>query len=159
VQDERVEVKPAPDLETLYRAQAGRLWRAVLASTGDPEVASDAVAEAFAQCLRRGERVQDPERWIWRTAFRIAAGEMKMRRRDRSDVPDRGYEVPERAEELLRALSVLPPKQRAALVLHYYGGYTARETAALIDSSPATVRVHLSQGRRRLRRLLEDADG
>jgi RNA polymerase sigma-70 factor (ECF subfamily) len=159
VQDERVDVKPGSDLEVLYRALAGRVWRALLAYAGDPEVASDAVAEAFAQCLRRGDAVRAPERWIWRTAFRIAAGELKRRGTRQDPVPDTPYEVGEGAADLLRALSVLPPKQRAALVLHYYGGYTAKETADLIDSSSATVRVHLSQGRKRLRRILEDPDG
>ncbi|HJS26677.1 MAG TPA: hypothetical protein VJ913_06090, partial [Actinomycetota bacterium] len=57
------------------------MWRAVLAFAGDPEVASDAVAEAFAQVLRRGEDVRDPEGWVWRAAFRIASGELKERRK------------------------------------------------------------------------------
>lgn len=33
-------------VETLYRSDADRLWRALYAFSGDPEVASDAVAEA-----------------------------------------------------------------------------------------------------------------
>lgn len=154
-----MDVKPGSDLEVLYRTVADRVWRAVLAYAGDPEVASDAVAEAFAQCLRRGDAVREPDRWIWRTAFRIAAGEMKQRGRRSDLLPDTAYEIEEGVTDLIRALSILPQKQRAALVLHYYGGYTATETAALIDSSAATVRVHLSQGRKRLRRLLEASDG
>jgi len=51
------------EVERLYREQGDRLWRAVLAFAGDPEVASDAVAETFAQALRRGDAVRDPERW------------------------------------------------------------------------------------------------
>ena len=43
-------------LEALYRDDGDRLWRALLVFAGDPEVASDAVAEAFAQALRRGRR-------------------------------------------------------------------------------------------------------
>jgi DNA-directed RNA polymerase specialized sigma24 family protein len=41
------------------------MWQAVLAFAGDPEVASDAVAEAFAQALRRGDAIRSPERWLW----------------------------------------------------------------------------------------------
>jgi DNA-directed RNA polymerase specialized sigma24 family protein len=62
-------------LEALYRLDGGRLWRAVLMYTGDREVASDAVAEAFAQALRRDQAIRDP-RWVWRAAFRIAVGEL-----------------------------------------------------------------------------------
>jgi RNA polymerase sigma-70 factor (ECF subfamily) len=45
------------------------MWQAVFAFAGDPEVASDAVAEAFAQALRRGDAIRSPERWLWRTVF------------------------------------------------------------------------------------------
>lgn len=84
----RVKVDRAPadvsrseEIERLYRERGDRMWRAVLAFAGDPEVASDAVAEAFAQVLRRGHEVRDPERWLWRAVFRIAAGELKDRGR------------------------------------------------------------------------------
>ena len=49
-------------IERLYRERGDRIWRGLLAFAGDPEVASDAVAEAFAQVLRRGDEVLDPER-------------------------------------------------------------------------------------------------
>ena len=68
------------NLERIYREHGDRLWWAVLAFSGDREVASDAVAEAFAQALRRGEGLRDPLAWIWRVAFRVAAGELKRRR-------------------------------------------------------------------------------
>jgi RNA polymerase sigma factor (sigma-70 family) len=60
--------------------------------------------------------------------------------------------------DLIQALAVLSPKQRAAAVLHYYLGYPTREIADILDSSQAAVRVHLSQGRKRLRRVLETDD-
>ena len=65
----------------------------------------------------------------------------------------------EPANELLRALTMLSPKQRAATILRFYVGYSTREVAEILGMSPATVRVHLSQGRRRLRREMESDDG
>jgi DNA-directed RNA polymerase specialized sigma24 family protein len=65
----------------LYREEAPRLWRAVFALTRSSEIASDAVAEAFAQCLRRGDGVREPRAWVWRAAFAIARGELKDRNR------------------------------------------------------------------------------
>ena len=47
-------------VEALYRDDADRLWRAVCAFAGDPDIASEAVAEAYAQALRRGPAVRDP---------------------------------------------------------------------------------------------------
>src|SRR5207244_3656852 len=70
----------APDLGDLYRHEAARLWRAVFAYAQGRAITDDAVAEAFAQCLRRGSEVRDPRAWIWRASFRMAAGELKARR-------------------------------------------------------------------------------
>jgi RNA polymerase sigma factor (sigma-70 family) len=153
-------VETDEELDGLYREHGERLWRAVLAFAGDREVANDAVAEAFAQCLGRGPAVRDPGRWIWRAAFRIAAGELKDRRRRQamSVRAEDWYEIPEAATQILEALGRLSPRQRAAVVLHDHVGYSAKEVAAILGSTAATVRVHLSQGRRRLRALLEAGD-
>ena len=61
-------------VEAVYRSVHPRLWRSLLAYTGDAELASDAEAEAFAQVLRRGDAVDDVEAWVWRSAYRIAVG-------------------------------------------------------------------------------------
>jgi RNA polymerase sigma-70 factor (ECF subfamily) len=156
--DTRVSQEPEKDLSILWSEHGPRLWRAVLAYSGDREIANDAVAEAFAQCLGRGDAVRSPADWVWRAAFRLAAGELKRRGRWVAVVAEDIPWMPEPAADLVNALAVLPPKQRACLVLHYYSGYRAREVAEILGSTPATVRVHLSQGRRRLRRLLEGDD-
>jgi DNA-directed RNA polymerase specialized sigma24 family protein len=43
-----VDVEEGLRFEVTYREHGARLWRSVLLYSGDPEVASDAVAEAFA---------------------------------------------------------------------------------------------------------------
>src|SRR5215203_1755650 len=73
-------------VEAVYRAVHPRLWRALVAFTGDAELASDAEAEAFAQVMRRGDAVDDVEAWVWRSAFRIASGLLAAR----SGSPDLG---------------------------------------------------------------------
>jgi RNA polymerase sigma factor (sigma-70 family) len=153
-----VSVAERHDLERVYREQGRRLWWAVLAFSGDREIASDAVAEAFAQALRAAEGIREPAGWVWRVAFRVAAAELKARGH-RSDAPPEGsYEMDHRARELLAALARLSPRQRSAIALHYYGGYSAREIAAITGSAAATVAVHLHRGRKRLREILEESD-
>jgi RNA polymerase sigma-70 factor (ECF subfamily) len=60
---------------------------------------------------------------------------------------------------VFEALRKLSPNQRLAVVLHDYADRTTDEIASVLGATRATVHVHLSQGRRRLRRLLEDDDG
>jgi RNA polymerase sigma-70 factor, ECF subfamily len=145
------------EVERLYREQGDRMWRAMLAFAGDPEVASDAVAEAFAQALRRGDAIRDPTRWVWRTAFRIAAGMLKERGRigPEQDV-ELSYEMDPPARELVEALRRLSHRQRTAVVLHHAAGYPVREVAAILGSTPSAVKVHLKRGRDRLRESLSE---
>ena len=51
-------------IERLYREEGRRLWWALMAFSGDPEIASDSVAEAFAQALGRGDALIDPLPWF-----------------------------------------------------------------------------------------------
>jgi len=153
----RVDTSPRGELERLYRSQRGRMWQAVFAFAGDPEVASDAVAEAFTQALRRGDAIRSPERWLWRTVFRIAAGELKARHV--GPVRTEGtYEMNDLARDLVEALAKLSEKQRAAVVLHHAAGYPAKEIARIIGSTTPAVHVQLSRARKRLRELLETDD-
>jgi predicted RNA polymerase sigma factor len=48
VQDAQVSFGPDDAVERVWREQGARLWRSLVAFTGDGEVASDAMAEAFA---------------------------------------------------------------------------------------------------------------
>jgi RNA polymerase sigma-70 factor, ECF subfamily len=160
VQDARVSEGTRRLIEEVYRADGERLWRALLAWTGDREVTSDSVAEAYAQALQRGDELRKPARWIWKAAFRIAAGEVKARGRFSSTpLVEHAYEPEDLTGSLLMALRQLSPMQRGALVLHYFAGYRAGECARILGLTSAAVRVHLMRGRRRLSELLEERDG
>lgn len=144
-------------VERVWRDQGAKLWRSLAAYTGDRELASDAMAEAFAQALGRGDALRSADHWIWRAAFRIAAGELQ-RCSHVNLLSEPISEMPEPVVDLVRALQVLSANQRAVAVLCLYADFPTRDVARIIGCSPATVRVHLSQARRRLRSLLEDID-
>ena len=146
-------------VEALYRQHGDRLWRALRLATGSSDIASDALAEAFAQLIARGSAVRDPASWVWRSAFRIAGGELKRRGRESGPSSiEAGYEFQEETAELIAALPRLSPKQRASIVLHYECGYSLKEIAEIIGSTSSAVGVHLHRGRKRLREILGDED-
>jgi RNA polymerase sigma-70 factor, ECF subfamily len=162
------------ELERLYREDGDRLWRAVFLYARDREVANEAVAEAFAQAMRRGDAIVSPASWVWTAAFRLAAGDLQRRRRDQglSDLSDDRhttltgasdavsvYDTSDTALDLVKALRRLSEKQRAAVVLHYYGGYRLTEVAHIVGSTPGAVAVHLHRARARLRDLIGSVDG
>jgi RNA polymerase sigma-70 factor, ECF subfamily len=146
-----------------YERMHARLWRAVSAWSGSRDVTDEAVAEAFAQALRRGPDIADVDAWVWRAAFRIAAGELK-RQRARAlsvaNVPEPTAADPPLEErlDLEKALALLSEQQRACVVLRDLAALPARETAAVLQTTPATVRVQTMRGLTRLRTLLEVDD-
>src|SRR5262245_5486264 len=154
-------IDPTTNIEMVYRQDGDRLWRAIYAFSGDADLASDAVAEAFAQLLRRGSEVRDPAAWAWRAAFQIARGILQARRAgmELDAAVTTGSQVDSYADpDLLAALRRLPYGQRAAVVLFYYADLPISEIAARLGSNGLAVRANLSRGRRLLRQLLGDDD-
>ncbi|MEA2558194.1 MAG: polymerase sigma-70 factor, subfamily [Actinomycetota bacterium] len=145
-------------VERLYRAEALKLWRALVGFTGDREIADDAVAEAFARALHHAGVIRDPSAWIWRVAFRVATKQFALREQVLQIDSVVGKELSAEIPDLVRALRHLPTKQRQAIVMHDYADRPTAEVAAILGCSRATVHVHLSKGRHRLRELLEVVD-
>jgi RNA polymerase sigma-70 factor (ECF subfamily) len=146
-------------VEVAYRSIHPRLWRALLAYTGDRDVASDAESEAFAQVLRRGDAVIDIAAWVWRSAFVIAGGMMAARgpRRLAGDVGERS-EIGASLAEFLGLLGQLSDQQRACIVLRYAAQLNTAGIAAALGTSEGTVRVQLHRAHTTLRRTLKEAD-
>jgi len=149
----------AGDLARIYGEESVRLWRALFAHTASVDIATDAVSEAFAQALARGSALRDPRAWIWVASFKIADGLLKDRTRWIRGTQEDSYDMPESTHDLVTALTMLSPRQRLTVVLHDYADRPVAEIARHIGVSTATVYVHLSNARRRLRTLLEDDDG
>ena len=145
----------AHDFDRLYHDVATTLWRAIYAYTGGRRaVADDAVAEAFARAMEDRVPIRSPRAWLYRTAFRIAAAELR-KERDRPEETD-GLIVEPELREVLEALKKLSPSQRAAVFLHHEADLPVREVARLMGSTEPAIRVHLHRGRARLRKLLGD---
>jgi RNA polymerase sigma-70 factor (ECF subfamily) len=151
----------AANYEQVFRDAAPGLWRTVYGfAAGRSAVADDAVAEAFARALEHAGQIRDPVPWLYRTAFRIAAEDLRRGRRERELEPEL---EPKPAAgpaaglaALVPALLQLSPAERAAVVLHYEADLPVREVACRMGTSAGAVRVHLFRGRRRLRELLGD---
>jgi RNA polymerase sigma-70 factor (ECF subfamily) len=146
------------DLEAIYRENAGAVYRTMYAFTaGRRAIAEEATAEAFARALTHRERIRHPLAWVYRTAFRVAAEEMRRERRPAPDLPA-GVDDAPGLGGLIDALRQLSPNQRAAIVLRYEADLPVDEVARRMGIKAATVRVHLHRGRARLRQLLGEEE-
>jgi RNA polymerase sigma factor (sigma-70 family) len=144
-------------IEQLYSELGDRLWWALLAYSGNREIASDAMAEAFARALAAGGTVREPANWVWRVAFRSATAELRASRRH-APLRESAYEMDDEVISVLHAMRRLSDRQRAVSVLFYLDDRPTQEIADLLGMSTATVAVHLHRARARLRSILGDDD-
>ena len=142
------------DFEQVYREHGPGLFRAIYAYTGGRrDIADEVVSESFARAIARDPDVREPVPYLYRTAFRLAAKELRAERHRSALEPHVPADPPDVAG-LMAALRCLSPNQRAAIVLRFEADLPAGEVAHRMGITAATVRVHIHRGRSKLRELL-----
>ena len=125
----------------------------------DRQRAEDVSQEAFAQLYSHWTKVagyQRPDAWVRRVAIRMAVrmASREQRRPDLERVVAPPVEAKPQDVDLVRAVRLLPPQQRAAVALYYFEDRPLPEIAHILDCAEPTARVHLVKARRRLSELL-----
>ena len=150
-------------MEVLLAERGDGLMRAAVALAGNRAEAEDLLQAALERLLRNWAKVSDPEGYLRRTLYNLAADNWRRRGRMRSRLPLLRDPYPPPAgpatdtvdlrDALVRALGQLPPQQRAVVVLRYWEQLTEAQTADLLGCSPGAVKSAASRGLRRLREL------
>jgi RNA polymerase sigma-70 factor (sigma-E family) len=148
-------------------ANAEPLLRTAYLIVWDAGEAEDLVQECLLKVARRWPRVREmdqPRAYARRILVNLAtdgAHRRAMRRSELEIEPARAdgpaedpLEGLETREELLEALALLTPRQRAVLVLRYFNDLTEAQTAEALGCSPGTVKSNTSRGLARLREVL-----
>lgn len=158
--------------------QRRRVTRLCAVITGEPAAAEDLAQETMLQAWRIRHRLTDPTGqapWLDAIARNVCRrwqhGHGRLARHEVvSDRPteERGapasdhdelallLEREELADLLERALGLLPPETREALVARYVEELGPHEIAGRLRVSPAAVSMRLTRGRTRIRELLEN---
>jgi RNA polymerase sigma factor (sigma-70 family) len=168
--------KDADALEVLYERYGKVAYSLARRILTDEVLAQDVVQEVFLSLWRDAQRF-DAGRGTLATyllsmthhrAVDVVRREENLRRRRTSDEvlefrpdPNPGVEAQaeaaERRSEVRAALAQLPPAQREALALAYFGGYTQREVATLVGVPLGTVKTRMAAGMRKLQQALREA--
>jgi RNA polymerase sigma factor (sigma-70 family) len=163
-------------LEALYDRYGKAAYSLARRILTDELLAQDVVQEVFLSLWRNARRF-DAGRGTVATyllsmthhrAVDVVRREENLRRRRTSDEvlefePDPApgveaeAEAAERRAEVRTALAQLPPAQREALALAYFGGYTQREVASLVGVPLGTVKTRMAAGMRKLKETLREA--
>lgn len=144
--------------ERVYREEAPRVFRALLASLRDREAARDALHEAFLAGLERPPaHDENLAGWLFRVALRQSRrGPYRPLLSGIADAlwPTRDDELAHVLDRLEagRLLKLLTERQRAIVVAQYYLGLEQAEIARLFNVRRGTVAATLTQALARMRR-------
>jgi RNA polymerase sigma factor (sigma-70 family) len=149
------------DAEAFCAAMHPSLYGVLLLYCGSREVAEDLTQETLLRVWTRWGSVSvmdRPDRWALRVAFNLAKSGFRRRRVARRFAQlSRGPAVddgdPTDAIALREAVSGLPPRQRATVVLRFFNDLSVGETAAVLGCAEGTVKALTSQAVANLRRV------
>ena len=157
------------DFRSFVAARSAALLRFAHVLTGDRSAAEDVVQTALAKTALGWSRVRrkdNPEGYVRRAIVNThlnATRRRPWREQPREHIPEdadsrsREHELDDR-EAMWQALSGLPPRQRAVLVLRYYEDLSESDIADVLGCSRGTVKSQAAKGLLHLRRIVQKED-
>ena len=167
------------DFEALVERHRPRVFRFILASLRDKEVAENLTQDCFLRAYKarnqfRGESAIGT--WLMQIAANLirsheASGRLKFWRRnlrpdDISDFgdwiadpqlsPEQSVAAKEQVEKIWKAAGTLPGKQRSVFLLRYVEDLELLEIASVMDMKEGTVKVHLFRALQSIRAALKE---
>jgi RNA polymerase sigma-70 factor (ECF subfamily) len=156
------------ELEEMFRAHHGLVFRTAYRITGNPGDAEDVLQTVFLRVLRRdrhSEPVEKQESYLRRAAVNAALDVIRSRQADQTvPLPEESSDlmpsVPAQADlsglrqALGQAMSQLKPAQAEIFALRFLEGYSNRQIAETLGISQVRVAVIVHRTRLQLRKAL-----
>jgi RNA polymerase sigma-70 factor (sigma-E family) len=154
-------VEDRTDLDDLYVRHTPGAVRLATLITGDADLAQDIAHDAFLRSVGRFRHLRQPEAfeaYLRRAVVNACTSHFRRRKVETAyvrrqsgasaafDEPDHG-----RRDELRAALSALPARQRAAVVLRYYADLSEHQAGEALGCSEAAVRSMVARAMETLR--------
>lgn len=157
------------EFDAFFDAHYPGLLRSLTMITGDAELATDALQDAFVRAYARWRRIrryERPEAWVRRVAINRSRDLMRSdaRRRAREQQVARTESEPsldgstDDAMAMQQLLLALPERQRIAVTLFYVDDLSIEQVADAMGITSGAVKYHLNQGRQNLRDRPEAPD-
>ncbi|MFH1718311.1 MAG: sigma-70 family RNA polymerase sigma factor [Planctomycetota bacterium] len=170
----------------LVRRYGDRLLGYLVRMSGSRDQTEDLFQETFKRVYQKAHTFRGPrfKSWLFKIATRVAIDAMRKRKRmpavslnqqldcdgdgeqlgavalaDNSCNPAEQAMKAEQTEQVKQAIELLPPKQRATLVLAYYQQLSYSEVAAVLGCSVGTVKTQMYRALRALAQRLPDMSG
>lgn len=161
-------------LAEVYRRHGGAAFALARRLLNDRELGEEILQEVFLRLWNTPERF-DPERGSLRSfllaqihgrSVDLLRSETSRRRREERQAresTDFGDDIERQvidltvSEKVKEVVAGLPPDERQAIELAYFGGHTYRQVAVMLEAPEGTVKSRIRSGLRRLRTDLAEA--
>ncbi len=145
-------------------ARAGQLFRVAYLMCGDWHEAQDLVQTCLAKLYSSWHRIQKSESvdaYARKALLHTYLSHRRLRRSGEIPVAEFAEgrapgDKPELRLVLMEALSTLPPRNRAVMVLRYLDDLSVEDVAGLLDTTPAAIKSICNRSLKQLRALLGD---
>lgn len=143
------------DFAQFYRDEHDGQVRRAFLLLGRTGTAHDVVADAFLAVYQRWGTIAEPGPYLNRCVLNGCRDVHRLAPRERPVAePTTSVVQRDRVDEMAELLLDLPFRQRAAIVLRFYGGYGEADIAAQLDCRPGTVGSLIHRGLAALRKDL-----
>ena len=143
----------------LYKDHSQAVYRVAYSFMKNKYDAEDALQETFLRLIRTNPELLDQKHelgWLILTVSNVCRDKLRSCSRQFESIDDHpelstpGPEI----NPVLAAILKLPDKYKAAVYLHYYEGYSAKEISGILRQSPGTVKTWLFRARKALKESL-----
>lgn len=135
-----------PDLHRYCRALTGSVWDA-------EDLVQDTLLRAFAKLGEVADSVENPKGYLFRIASNLWTDHFRRAQLAPPETPIQGENPERRADVRLAAkqlMNLLPPQERAAVVLKDVFDYRLEEIASTLQTTVGAVKAALHRGRGKL---------
>lgn len=147
------------DIEHILQTYGDMLYRTAYVLLGNPCDVQDALQETLLRYLEKAPvfASRDHEKaWLLRVNANCCKDFLRLRRRHTYiDLEPLRECLPAPERQSLQELYALPAKWKTVLILHYFEGYSVKETADILHLTENAVKKRLQRAREALRLELE----
>ncbi len=146
------------DVLSLYQLHKDMVFRLALSYTRSRADAEDICQAAFVKLMEHKDRIQPGKErpWLAAVTANLCKDLLKSARHRLTEplTEDIPFESPEQSE-VFAAVMALGEKERAAVYLYYYEGYSTAEVARILGCRQTAISTRLDRARKHLRSRLE----
>lgn len=154
----------AQKFKDIYHTYKNLLFRIAFTSLKNSEDTEDILQEVFIKRLYEAPAFESEEhekRWMIRVTVNLCKNHVKSfwyRNKTHMDevAETTKWEFDSEEKLLFSEVMSLPEKQRVAVYLHYFEGYTCKEIADMTESRESAVKMRLKKGRELLKLRMEE---